>query len=132
MDVPSLILHWFASLVHKLIVFAANHVLWNSIVAQPDSTMLSGGILEKQVGGKSENCVSFFFSSKMVSNSWYLHGNGLKSANWLTPGHVSSVGVPSNLKIRFNWSSTSDPGNSGRPAFASSWKKRRGWHITFH
>ena len=39
------------------------------------------------------------------------------------PGQVSSVGVPSNLKILFNWSSTSLPGNKGRPALANSEKK---------
>ena len=35
-------------------------------------------------------------------------------------GHVDSVGVPSSLKMRFSWSSTSLPGKRGRPAFASS------------
>lgn len=31
------------------------------------------------------------------------------------PGHVSSFGVPNNLKILLNWSSTSEPGKSGLP-----------------
>jgi hypothetical protein len=50
---------------------------------------------------------------------WY-KGNGLKSGNCVTPGHESSVGVPNSLKILLSWSSTSLPGNRGRPAFASS------------
>jgi hypothetical protein len=32
------------------------------------------------------------------------------------------VGVPSSLNIRFSWSSTSEPGKSGRPALANSVK----------
>ena len=35
-------------------------------------------------------------------------------------GHVLSVGVPTNLNILFSCSSTSLPGNNGRPLFAIS------------
>ena len=54
-------------------------------------------------------------------DGWYI-GNGLKSGSWDIPDHISSEGVPSSLKILFNWSSTSLPGNKGLPAFASSAK----------
>lgn len=50
---------------------------------------------------------------------WYI-GMGLKSGSAVILGQVSSVGVPKSLNIRFNWSSTSEPGNRGRPAFANS------------
>lgn len=55
---------------------------------------------------------------------WYI-GNGLKSGRRFIPGQVSSVGVPRSLKIRLSWSSTSEPGNRGRPALASSENKRK-------
>ncbi len=35
-------------------------------------------------------------------------------------GHVASVGVPTSLNILFSCSSTSLPGNNGRPPLASS------------
>jgi hypothetical protein len=40
------------------------------------------------------------------------------------PGQVTSLGVPRSLNIRFSWSSTSLPGNKGRPALANSEKKK--------
>ena len=57
-------------------------------------------------------------------------GKGLKSGSCVIPGQFSSDGVPNNLKIRFNWSSTSLPGNSGRPAFANSAKIHPADHIS--
>ena len=44
----------------------------------------------------------------------------LYSGSLVILGHVRSVGVPTSLKIRFSCSSTSLPGNSGRPLLASS------------
>lgn len=67
--------------------------------------------------------VLIIFENKPTCTSvilgWY-NGIGLKSGRVVILGHVSSVGVPKSLKIRFNWSSTSDPGNNGRPALANS------------
>ena len=38
--------------------------------------------------------------------------------------------IPNNLNIRFNWSSTSLPGNKGRPAFANSAKIQPADHMS--
>ena len=52
--------------------------------------------------------------------SWLDPFNTLYSGRLVTPGHVLSLGVPTNLNILFNCSSTSLPGNSGLPPLAIS------------
>jgi len=53
----------------------------------------------------------------LTSGSGLYCGNSYarNSCSWLTPGHVNSLGVPSNFTIRCSCSSTAEPANSGRP-----------------
>lgn len=106
----------FVTSVRRPEVFVTNLDPLNSIVALLGSMMLSDDTLQKktpqntrlarlflihQIHSTSQSR-STIITRSCIETLSYLRGNGLKSANWLTPGHVSSVGVPNNLKIRFS------------------------------
>ncbi len=79
----------------------------------------------------------------LIRGSGLWGGGGRNSAPGVTPGHVSSLGVPSVLNIRASSSSIVEPGNSGLPAAISkkmqptplhgqTTKKKKNWfeHIS--
>lgn len=88
-----------------------------------NSCRVRGKLLVCEEGGKEEEETERERGIRSVTavnsqehNDFYT----LYSGRLVTPGHVLSLGVPTNLNILLSCSSTSLPGNSGRPPLAIS------------
>jgi hypothetical protein len=115
-----LVLLIFYEMDCTLEVFVVNLAFWLLIWVLPK--LIS--TIKQSINLIALNLCLYYYNHKRqtctrVILGWYI-GIGLKSGRVVILGHVSSVGVPKSLNIRFNWSSTSEPGNKGLPALANS------------